>query len=203
MKRRVLVGCETSGKVREAFRRRGHEAWSCDLLPADDDSPWHFQADIRDVLKLSRGFFDTFIVHPTCTYLCNSGVHHLYDDFDKGVLNPERWYEMAQGALFYREMLAADIPRIAAENPIMHKYARAIINRPRFDQIVQPWQFGQGEVKATGFHLKNLPKLQPTRIVSGRVARIHKMPPGPLRWKLRSETYQGIADAIGEQWGAL
>jgi hypothetical protein len=197
---RVLVGCESSGKVREAFRKRGHEAWSCDYLPADDASPFHLQDDIRNVLRRYAHLFDLFIVHPTCTFLCNSGSLHLYNK--DGSLNEERWYQMAMGALFFREMLEAPIDMIAAENPIMHKYAAAIIGR-RADQFVQPWQHGHGEIKATGLHLKNLPKLQPTNIVSGRVARIHRMSPGKNRWKQRSETYQGIADAMAAQWGVL
>lgn len=184
---RVLVGCEFSGVVREAFRNRGHSAWSCDLLPSEDSSIYHIQADILDVIKTCR--MDLAIFHPPCTRLCSSGA---------------RWFskykqEQEDAIDFVRKLMAADIPRIAIENPIGVLSSR--IRKP--DCILQPWQFGHGETKATCLWLKNLPKLIPTNIVGGREARIHKMPPGPNRWKERSRTFQGIADAMAEQWGNL
>jgi hypothetical protein len=182
-KLRVLVGCEFSGVVREAFRRRGVDAWSCDLLPADDISPYHIKSDVLTVLDNG---WDLGIFHPPCTRLAVSGARwfHLYEQ------------EQAEALEFVRKLLDAPIPRIALENPI--SVISSKIRKP--DQIIHPWQFGHGETKATCLWLKNLPKLQPTNVVSGREARIHKMPPSPDRWKLRSITYQGIADAMAEQW---
>jgi hypothetical protein len=189
---RVLIGCEFSGIVREAFRRRGHDAWSCDLLPAEDGSPFHIQGDVRGVMGDG---WDLGIFHPHCTYLTNSGVRWLYSE-------PLRWQKLIDGAVFFRELLAAPIPRIAVENPIMHGWARKIVGRGP-DQIIQPHQFGHGETKATGLHLVNLPRLKPTNIVSGRTPRVHYASPGPDRWRERSRTLPGIAAAFAEQWGAL
>jgi hypothetical protein len=197
---RVLVGCETSGKVREAFRRRGHTVLSVDLLPADDDSPHHVQRDIRTMLwdaaigAAAGHFWDLAIFHPPCTRLCNSGVRWLHER--------DLWAEMREACELFLACLNAPIPRVAVENPVMHKYAREIIGRGP-DFTIQPWQFGHGEVKRTCFWTRGLPPLVPTNIVEGREARIHKMTPGPDRWKKRSETYQGIADAMAEQWGSL
>jgi hypothetical protein len=207
---RVLIGCESSGKTREAFRRRGHEAWSCDLLPSADNSPWHFQQDIRHVLHCMRGYFDLFIVHPTCTFLCNSGVKHLYIDGRKenGPYLP-RWQKMREAAEFFKEMLNADIPRVVAENPIMHGHAQAIIGCGP-SQIIQPWQFGHPEFKATCLWIRGVPLLQPTKILVPPAvgtqehkvwSRVHRMPPGADRWQKRSETLQGHSDAYAEQWG--
>ena len=187
---KVLVACEYSGKVRSAFRNLGHDAWSCDLLPADDESEFHYQRDVREILDMG---WDLMIAHPPCTYLCNSGVRWLHEQ-------EGRWEKMSDGALFFKELMDADIGMIAVENPIMHRYGREIIGR-RHDQLIQPWQFGHGETKATCLWLKNLPLLQPTDIVEGREARMHKLPPSKDRWKIRSETYQGIADAMASQWG--
>lgn len=202
----VLIACEFSGTVRDAFLRRGHNAWSCDLLPSESECEGghHLEGDARWFLHepapLSGGRpWDLLIAHPPCTYLANSGVRWLYNSKGKNV---KRWHAMRDGAAFFRELMSADIPRIAVENPIMHKYAVEIIGR-RQDQIIQPWQFGHGETKATGLWLKNLPKLQATKIVSGRYARVHRAAPSADRWKLRSITYQGIADAMAEQWGNL
>lgn len=194
---KVLVACEYSGKVRAAFRKLGHDAWSCDLLPADDNSPYHIQ---DDVLKHLDEGWDLMIAHPPCTYLTNAGVTWLHKQ-------PERWEKMRQGAEFFKKLLEADIPMIAVENPIMHKYAVEIIGR-RQDQVLQPWMFGHKERKATCLWLKNLPKLKPTNDVKGEMLtlpknvqqRLHYLPPSKDRWKIRSETYQGIAEAIAIQY---
>ena len=184
---RVLVACERSGVVREAFRKLGHEAWSCDLEPADDGSPKHFPVDA--IWVASNRPWDLMIAHPPCTYLAVSGARWWQ----------RRAYEQALALKFVRELLKAPIPRICLENPV-GKISTAI-RKP--DQYIQPWQFGHGETKKTGLWLKNLPKLEPTKIVEGREARIHRMSPGPDRGRLRSVTYQGIADAMAEQWGSL
>ena len=196
---RVLVACEYSGVVRDAFLARGHDAMSCDLLPTDSPGP-HYQGDVRDVLFDG---WDLMIAHPPCTYLTNSGVRWLKD-------NPERWELMKEGAEFFRMLLNAPIPMRAIENPIMHGHAVQIIGR-RQDQVVQPWMFGHTEQKATGLWLENLPLLQPTDNVREEMMalpkkernRIHYMSPGKDRWKLRSTTYQGIAEAMADQWGSL
>ena len=186
---KVLVACEYSGKVRDAFISQGHDAMSCDLLPTDVDGP-HYQGDVFDIIDQG---WDLMIAHPPCTYLTNSGVRWLHE-------RPGRWEQLRDGAEFFKALLEADIPMIAVENPIMHKYAIEIIGRKQ-DQIVQPWQFGHGETKATGFWLKNLPPLMPTEIVEGREQRIHKLAPSADRWKIRSETFTGIAEAMAKQWG--
>lgn len=196
---RVLVACEYSGVVRDAFLARGHDAMSCDLLPTDSPGP-HYQGDVRDVLFDG---WDLMIAHPPCTYLTNSGVRWLKD-------NPERWELMKEGAEFFRMLLNAPIPMRAIENPIMHGHAVQIIGR-RQDQVVQPWMFGHTEQKATGLWLENLPLLQPTDNVREEMMalpkkernRIHYMSPGKDRWKLRSTTYRGIAEAMASQWSRL
>lgn len=182
---RILIGCEESAKVRDAFRRRGHDAYSCDLLGTRGDSAWHITGDVFRAIR-ERGPWDMMICFPPCTHVCVSGA---------------RWWpvkiELQRAALdFMRDLLEADIPRICMENPIgaFSTYWR----KP--DQIVQPWMFGHGEVKRTCLWLKNLPKLQPTNIVAGRKARVHRMAPGPNRARDRSETYQGLADAMADQW---
>lgn len=195
---RVIVACEYSGKVREAFRKLGHDAWSCDLLPADDNSPYHYQGDIFDIIDQG---WDLMIAHPPCTYLTNAGVSWLYR-------KEGRWDDMKEGAEFFKKLLEAPIPKIAVENPIMHKYAVEIIGR-RQDQVIQPWMFGHTEQKATCLWLKGLPKLEPTNNVKEEMMkltpqqrqRLHFLPPSKDRWKIRSETYQGIADAFASQWG--
>lgn len=186
---RVLVACEFSGTVRDAFAKRGHDAWSCDFLPTDKTGN-HLQCDVLTVLDQD---WDLMIAHPPCTFLCNSGVCWLHKD-------ESRWEKMKEGALFFHKLLNAPIPKICVENPVMHKYAKEIIGE-NFTQSVQPWQFGHGETKRTCLWLKNLPALQPTDIVDGREQRLHKLPPSKDRWKLRSMTYQGIADAMAQQWG--
>lgn len=181
---RVLVACEFSGVVREAFRKRGHDAWSCDLLPAEDGSPYHYQTNVG--FYLDQGV-DLMIAHPPCTHLAVSGARWFKD----------KQYEQVMALEFVRMLLNAPIPKIALENPI--SIISSQIRKP--DQVIQPWMFGHGETKATCLWLKGLPKLTPTNIVEGRVARVHKEPPGPDRWKNRSRTYQGIADAMAAQWG--
>lgn len=198
---KVLVACEYSGIVRDAFLDRGHDAWSCDLLPSETPSNRHIQGDVRDVLN--DGWDLLMVAHPPCTRLCNSGVRWLHKA-PKGKTVSQMWGELSEGAGFFSEMWNADIPRICVENPVMHKHAKALItNYQEFAQSVQPWQFGHGEVKRTCFWLKNLPKLVPTNIVDGRVARVHTQPPGPNRWKERSRFFTGIAAAMADQWGAL
>ena len=189
---KVLVACEYSGTVRDAFIRLGHEAMSCDLLPTDKPGP-HYQGDVFDIINDG---FDLMIAHPPCTYLCNSGVRWLIKD---GVFLEPRHTEMVNGAEFFKKLLNVNIPKIAIENPIMHKHAKNIIGVNQ-SQTIQPWMFGHGETKATCLWLKGLPLLTPTNIVDGREARIHKLPPSKDRWKIRSTTYQGIADAMAIQW---
>jgi len=182
---RVLIACEYSGAVRDAFLARGHEAMSCDLLPTDKPGP-HYQGPVQDILNEG---WDLLIAHPPCTHLAVSGARWFKD----------KQAQQAEALAFVRLLLDAPIARIALENPVSIISSR--IRKP--DQVIQPWQFGHGETKATCLWLKNLPKLVPTDIVEGREARIHKMPPSPDRWKLRSATYQGIANAMAEQWGRL
>ena len=193
---RVLVACEYSGTVRDAFIQAGHEAMSCDLLPTDNPGP-HYQGDVFDVIDDG---WDLMIAHPPCTYLANSGVSWLHRQ-------EGRWGNMEEGASFFRQLLDADIPMIAVENPIMHKYAVEIIGR-RQDQVVQPWMFGHPEQKATCLWLKGLPKLVETNNVREEMMgmsdaerpRLHWLPPSQDRWKIRSTTFQGMADAMAEQW---
>lgn len=190
---RVLVACEFSGIVRDAFIARGHDAWSCDLLPSERPGP-HLQ---QDALECGLSW-DLVIAHPPCTYLANSGVRWLYGG--KGTdRDEERWKLMRQAAAFFRCLLDYPAPRICVENPIQHRHA----GLPKPTQIIQPWQFGHGETKAHCLWLKNLLPLMPTRIVHEREPRVHHASPGPDRWKVRSRTLQGIADAMAEQWGNL
>lgn len=182
---RVLVGCEYSGEVRDAFIARGHDAMSCDLLPTEKPGP-HYQGDLRDVLGCP---WDLAVFHPPCTDLAVSGARWFPEKEADG--------RIAAALAFVRELLAAPIERIALENPVSIISSR--IRKP--DQVVQPWWFGHGEVKATCLWLKGLPKLTATNIVEGRVARVHRMPPGPDRWKERSRTLPGLAAAMAEQWG--
>ena len=193
---KVLVACEFSGIVARAFRDRGHDAWSVDLLPTEGNPEYHIQ---DDALMYTTPDIDLMIAHPPCTYLANSGVRWLYRD---GERDSGRWDHMVAAAEFMRSLLEAPIPRIAVENPIMHGHAKAIVGRGP-DQVIQPWQFGHGETKATGLWLKGLPKLQPTDVVDGRQPRVHHASPGPDRWKERSRTLPGIAAAMAEQWGGL
>lgn len=185
---RVLIACEYSGRVRDAFIRLGHDATSCDILPTDAPGS-HYQCDVREVLW--PDYWDLMICHPPCTHLAVSGSRHFAAKKASGVQD--------ESLEFVRLLLDAPIPRIALENPISIISSR--IRKP--DQIIQPWQFGHGETKATCLWLKGLPKLVSTNIVEGREARVHRMPPSVDRWKKRSTTYQGIADAMAAQWGGL
>lgn len=199
---RVIVACEVSGVVRRAFRARGHEAYSCDLLPAEDGSPHHYQCDVLDLLM--RGWhWDLMIAHPPCTFMANCASKHLYIGKRKeNGPDPDRWFEMGAAAAFFRLLWEAQIPRVAVENPIMHGRAKQFIGQQQ-TQTIQPWQFGHGETKAICLWLRNLPSLMPTDIVSGRRPRVHHESPGPDRWLRRSRTYEGIADAMADQWGSL
>jgi hypothetical protein len=182
---RILVACEFSGRVRDAFIAAGHDAVSCDLLPSEAPGP-HYQGDVRDVLDDG---WDLMVAHPPCTFLAVSGARWF----------AQRHAEQADALAFVRLLLDAPIPRIALENPISVISSR--IRKP--DQIIQPWWFGDGETKATCLWLKNLPKLVPTNIVPERAARVHLEPPSPDRWKNRSRTMPGIALAMAAQWGSL
>ena len=188
---KVLVACEFSGTVRDAFIRAGHDAMSCDLLPTESPGP-HYQGDVFDVLGDG---WDLMVAHPPCTYLANSGVRWLHE-------NEGRWRDMIEGAVFLRTLLDAPIPRVAIENPVIHRWARLVIGTGPC-QTIQPWQFGHGETKAVCLWLKGLPPLEPTNIVDGRTPRVHHASPGPDRWKERSRFYRGIAEAMAEQWGSL
>ena len=180
---RVLVACEFSGVVRDAFKERGHDAWSCDLLPTETPGK-HFQ---QDVLSILEDGWDLLIAHPPCTHLAVSGARWF----------KEKQEEQKEALLFVRALLDAPVARIALENPVSIISSR--VRKP--NQIIQPWQFGHGETKATCLWLKGLPNLVPTNIVSGREARVHRMPPSPDRWKERSKTFTGIAQAMAAQWG--
>ena len=182
---RILVACEYSGAVREAFRSLGHDAVSCDLLPSDDNSDYHYTGNVFDIL--GNGW-DMMIAFPPCTDLCVSGARHFAAKKADG--------RQDASLAFVQALMDAPIPYIAIENPI--GIISSHIRKP--DQIIQPWQFGHGETKATCLWLKNLPKLTPTNVVEGREARIHKMGPSPTRWKERSRTYEGIAAAMADQW---
>jgi hypothetical protein len=196
---RVLVACEYSGIVRNAFLERGHDAWSCDLLPSEDGSNRHITGDAREILN--DGWDLLMVAHPPCTRLCNSGVRWLSRP-PPGRTSEDMQRELREGADLFSAFWNASIDRICIEDPVMHKHAKALIMNYRdFAQSVQPWQFGHGETKRTCFWLKNLPPLRPTNIVEGRDQRVHRMPPGPQRWKERSRFYSGIAKAMAEQWG--
>lgn len=204
---RVLVGCETSGIVRRAFLDLGHDAWSCDLLPADDRSNRHMQCDVRDVLDM--GWDLLAVMHPPCTRLCNSGVRWLRKP-PAGRSLADMWAELDEGAALFSTCWNAPVPRVAIENPVMHRHAKERIeNYQPFSQSVQPWQFGtdkdgpDNEKKRTCLWLRGLPKLKPTGTLDGTTARdsVHKASPGPDRWKARSKFFPGLAAAMADQWG--
>jgi len=202
---KVLVACEFSGIVRDAFIKQGHDAISCDLIPTEQEGP-HIIGDALQVAYSNK--WDLAIFHPPCTYLANSGVRWLYGG--KGTVKDyTRWGHMEKAADFFAMCLLAPIPLIAVENPVMHRYGKEIINKniegivnPTI-QTVQPWQFGTPEIKATQFWLLNLPPLLPTNIVDGRKPRVHWASPSPDRWKERSRTDKNIAEAMAIQWGDL
>lgn len=195
---RVLIACEFSGIVRDAFTARGHNAWSCDLLPSERPGQ-HILGDVLHLLARDP-WWDLVIAHPPCTYLANSGAKHLYRGMKKvNGHDPDRWARMRDAAEFFRTFLALACP-VAIENPIMHCHARELVGGGP-SQIIQPWQFGHGETKATCLWLKGLPPLRPTDIVEGREQRVFRMPPAENRGKERSRTFEGIAAAMAEQWG--
>ena len=195
---RVLVACEYSGTVRDAFIAAGHDAMSCDLLPTDKPGPHH----TGDVFDLPLHKFDLLIGRPPCTFLSNSGVCHLHTD-------AKRWPKMFEAAAFFKRLLTAPVPRIAIENPVMHGYAKELIGGVKQAQTVQPWWFGHAEQKATCLWLKGLPLLTPTKNVKAEMMalpnnqrqRLFHLPPSKNRWKLRSTTYSGLAAAMATQWG--
>lgn len=196
---RVLVACEYSGTVRRAFASRGHDAWSCDLLPSEDRSNKHIIGDARDLL--GDGWDLLMVAHPPCTRLCNSGVRWLSVP-PAGRTLDDMWNELREGAALFSAFWNAPIERVCIENPVMHRHAKALIeNYQEPAQSVQPWQFGHGETKRTCFWLRNLEPLTPTNIVDGREPRVHYASPGPDRWKERSRFFPGIASAMADQWG--
>lgn len=186
----VLIACEYSGIVRDAFTRANHNAMSCDILPTESPGP-HYQGDVRDVLELG---WDLIIAHPPCTRLTNAGVRWLHER--------NLWDELDNACDFFKLFVDVNCPRVAIENPIPHKYAVERIGS-KYTQCIQPWQFGHGETKAVCLWLKGLPPLVPTNIVAGREARVHKLGPSAERAKLRSVFFPGIADAMAQQWGTL
>ena len=207
----VLVACEYSATVRDAFASRGHNAWSVDLLPCDKEGK-HRQGDILEMAPFlpqpSYHRWDLLIAHPPCAFLTNSGVRWLWKDKSKGLKNLERWENLDKAAKFFRRLLESNIPRICIENPIMHGHGIQRVGR-KYDQIVQPYQFGHRETKATCFWLKGLKPLKHTTDYKEETmalpknirGRIHYVPPSKDRWKIRSTTYVGIAEAMAQQWG--
>jgi hypothetical protein len=216
---KLLVACETSGTVRDAFYNAGHDAWSCDILPADTPTNRHIQGDVRDVLKMER--WDLLMVaHPPCTRLCNSGVRWLHKA-PHGRTLESMWAELDEGAALFRELLNADVKRICVENPVMHKYAKERIWGEGWEKLsrddgtfiqtsVQPYEFAasvdaeDNVKKRTCLWLKGLPPLKPTSELTRETARddIHKAPPSKNRWKLRSKFHKGLAQAMADQWGS-
>jgi site-specific DNA-cytosine methylase len=197
----VLVACEFSAVVRDAFRALGHNAWSVDLLPTEGDPAWHIQGDALDAAR--RPGWDLIIAHPPCTRLTRAGVRWLHER--------KLWDDMRRDALFFRSFLELDnVPMVAVENPVMHRYATEVVGRKQ-DQIIQPWMFGHMESKGTGLWLKGLPALKSTNNVREATMaltpkerdKVHWMAPGSDRWKARSRTYAGVAQAMAEQWGSL
>jgi len=196
---RVLIACEFSGRVRDAFAEKGHDATSCDILSSDKSG----QHIVGDVLEIINDGWDLMISHPPCTYMANSGVQHLHKD-------TSRWPKLFDAAKFFKALMDAPIEKIAIENPIMHGYGKQLLGGVNQDQVIQPWMFGHTEQKATCLWLKNLPKLTETNNVKEEMMllpkrereRLHYLPPSEDRAKLRSTTYQGIANAFAEQWGS-
>ncbi len=199
---RVLVACEESATVRDAFRARGFNAWSCDLLPTRGDPRWHIQGDA--IYAAYRQPWDLLIGHPDCTYLANSGAKHLYAGMKaENGPNGDRWAKLGAASQFFMLLWNAPIPHIALENPIMLGHAKRLFGIPDATQFIQPHQFGHGECKATGLWLKRLPPLSATDPVEGRDQRVFRMPPGPDRKRDRSKTFDGIAAAMADQWGGF
>ena len=195
---RVLVACEFSGTVRQAFAALGHEVYSCDLLDCEDGSDHHLRCDVRDILAIG---WDLLVAHPPCTRLCNSGARWLLVA-PPGRTWEELWAELDEGAALFSALWNAPVERVCVENPIMHRHAkRRIVNYAEPTQTVQPWQYGHGETKRTCLWLRNLPKLQPTDIVPERLPRVHSSPQKAERWRERSRFYAGIAAAMADLWG--
>lgn len=205
---RVLIGCETSGVMRRAFAALGHDVWSCDVLPAEDGSNRHIRDDLRN--HLDAGWDLMAVMHPPCTRLCNSGVRWLHAP-PKGKTVEEMWAALEEAVAFFTACWQAPIPRVAVENPIMHRHARermpADLPKP---QIIQPWWFGEPFFKATGFYLRGLPELEATNRLTppkpGSAehkawSAVHRASPSPERWRIRSRTFEGVAKACAEQWG--
>lgn len=193
---KILIACEESGTVREAFKAKGHDAWSCDLVQSAIPGQ-HYQGNVLYILNdwsIIGGKPDLIAAFTPCTFSCNSSVRWLWHDH---IPVKDRWIKMKEMTDLFYSIWNCDVSKICMENPIPHKYAKL----PKYSQIIQPWQFGHGETKATCLWLKGLPKLVPTNIVKGREARIHKMPPSCHRSRKRSKTYTGIADAMASQWG--
>lgn len=207
---RVLIGCEFSGVVRRAFAALGHDAWSCDLLPAADGSNRHLTGDVREFLH--DGWDLLAVFHPPCTRLCNSGVRWLNVP-PPGKTREQMWADLDEGAALFSDLWNAPIERVAVENPVMHRYAKErIINYQPPAQTVQPWWFGEPAFKGTGLYLRGLPALVPTdRLTPPKPgtdehkawSAIHRAPPSADRWAFRSKTFQGIANAMADQWGGL
>ena len=191
----ILIACEFSGIVRDAFIDRGFNAVSCDLLKSESDRGKHYQGDVISFLERYANKIDLMIAHPPCTYLCNSGVRWLHED-------KARWAKMKKGALFFKKLFNYDIPHVAIENPVMHGYAVKIIGKKQ-NFTFQPWEFGDLERKLTCFWTKNLPSLiSKYYIPQGKLnASVHKEGPSIYRWKNRSRTFTGVAKAIAKQWG--
>ena len=189
---KVLVACECSGRVKTAFRALGHDAWSCDIKPSEvSDDKFHYQCDVREILKQN---WDLMIAHPDCTYLANSGARWLFEK--RG-----RWEELRKACGFFNFLKNQDIPRIAIENPQPHKWATELVGH--YDQKVQPWWFGEGETKGIYLWLKGLPPLMAVYVHPGRIPAVHHEPPGINQKTNRARTYQGFANAMASQWGAL
>jgi hypothetical protein len=205
----VIIGCEKSGVVRRAFRALGHEAFSCDIEPSEDGSPFHFQCDIRDIPK---GAWHLGIFHPPCTYLTLAGARWLYQNGRGKIRDQQRWFDMEAAAMFFNELLSLDIPRICIENPVMHGHAKERILSP-YNQIVQPYFFGHPETKKTCLWLKGLPPLVATKMIppdfvrwpkgrgNGYEPKCHYESPGADRAANRSRTVVGLGEAMAEQWG--
>ncbi len=195
---KILIACEYSGTVRDAFIAKGHDAMSCDLLPTEKCGN-HYQGDVMDIINND---WDLMIAHPPCTYMTNAGVCHLHKD-------PKRWVELFKAGMFFKKLLNSNIPKIVIENPIMHKYGKQLIGDIKQTQIIQPWMFGHTEQKATCLWIKGLPTLKETnnvkkemmKLPKNKRQRLHYLSPSADRWKLRSTTYKGIANAMAEQWG--
>ena len=194
---KVLIACEYSGKVRDAFINAGHDAISCDLLEGEGQyHKDHYKGDVFDIINNTRNYesfknIDLLIAFPPCTHLAVSGARYFETKRKDG--------RQQEGIDFFMKLVNAPIDRICIENPV--GIMSTHYQKPT--QYIQPWEYGHGETKKTGLWLKNLPKLEPTNIVSGREQRVHLLPPSEDRWKLRSTTYQGIADAMAQQWGTI